>query len=98
MSLQVAPFDAEYRWQDKGNSWFDPEIGEKNSFRGGIYQEAISGVGDLSPEIFEHSENRFGQMGVEWKPGSGPDAYATWSVDDRKPVWRAHAKGLGPNE
>lgn len=98
MSLQAAPYDVAYRWNDAdGGGYFNPDVAEKNSFRGGTYQQAFSGIGHLSPEIFENSDNRFGQMGVEWKPGDGPDSYATWSIDNREVVWRVNAKGLGPN-
>lgn len=98
MSLQAAPFDASYRWNDKnGAGWFNEEIAEKNSFRGGIYQQAFSGVVNLDDDIFENAGGRFGEYGVEWKPGSGPDAYATWSVDKKQPAWRVHAKGLAGN-
>ncbi|CAO1618648.1 unnamed protein product [Sympodiomycopsis kandeliae] len=98
LSLQAAPYDAGYEWKsDDGATWLDETTAVLNSYKGGKYQQAYSAVARLSPEIFELSSNRFGQFGLEWKPGSASDSYAAWSIDNGQVVWRVHPAALGPN-
>ncbi|KAL8293290.1 hypothetical protein RQP46_000984 [Phenoliferia psychrophenolica] len=43
-SVQIAPFDAGYRWKNTSDSYqmFDPEKTFQNAWQGSVYQESIS--------------------------------------------------------
>lgn len=73
---------------------FCPQI---NSYHGGVYQEAVSGVSLCPDSNFASTGNQFVTYGVEYEPdwdlnGGG---YTRWFVNG-KPTWEVMGSALAP--
>jgi hypothetical protein len=51
-SFQVAPFDYGYEYDNKSSYIADDTITKYNSYKGGIYQQAVSGVSDVPDDSY----------------------------------------------
>ena len=91
-SHQFAPFDQYYTPDYNYTRIFSPDRTVINTYRGGFYQQAVSGVTTVSSDAFEG--NGWVKFGVEWK--GGENGWATWYVDDQ-PTWQVDARAVGPN-
>lgn len=86
-SAQVAPFDIWYQPDYDYVSVYDNLVTSMNAYRGGVYQEALSGVTWLNNDWY--SGNEYQTYGFEYTPGAtgkidwivGEDY--TWSLDHR---------------
>ncbi|TIA71747.1 hypothetical protein E3P91_02375 [Wallemia ichthyophaga] len=100
-SSQFAPFDFAYDWRN-GSGYtdiYDRSVTEINSYKGGVYQEAVSGVTFLGNDAYELTEQEFMTFGFEYSadPKTRDSNYVTWFVDDEK-SWTMHAASVGPDE
>ncbi|KAI5481391.1 glycoside hydrolase family 16 protein [Pseudohyphozyma bogoriensis] len=96
-SFQVAPFDANY---DYGNSSADVTIyaaskTELNSYKGGLYQQACSGVTTVPSDAYELTGGEFSTYGFEIFPDTD-NGYITWQVDGEA-SWTITSAAVGPN-
>lgn len=86
-SAQVAPFDIWYQPDYDYVSVYDKVTTSMNNYRGGVYQEALSGVTWLNNDWYNGKE--YQTYGFEYTPGAKGqidwivgDTY-TWSLDHR---------------
>ncbi|PWY99629.1 SKN1-domain-containing protein, partial [Testicularia cyperi] len=96
-SLQVAPFDANYSWNQEISTLHQTDS-VFNSYTGGIYQEAVSGVSPIPDAAYSLSGGKPTTFGVFYEPdwtGDGSGS-VTWYIDG-VPRWTLPGKALGPN-
>jgi len=62
-SAQVAPFDYDYQFDNTSTEIYDTTITQYNSYLGGIYQQAVSGVTDVPSTVY--SGNGFAVYGEQ---------------------------------
>jgi beta-glucanase (GH16 family) len=91
-SAQVAPFDVWYQPNYDFAEIYDDTITSMNNYRGGVYQQAISGVTNLNNEWYDGKA--YQTYGFEYVPGES--GYTTWFVGNDK-TWSLDARALGPN-
>lgn len=98
MSMQVAPFDDGYNMSTAEGAYifYNDEEAELNSYTGSVYQQAASGLVTTPDSAYEDTDARYDTWGFEYKPGSGPDGYVTWTQGDKN-MWRMNAAAIGPN-
>ncbi|KDN53226.1 glycoside hydrolase family 16 protein [Tilletiaria anomala UBC 951] len=99
MSLQVAPFDAGYWLPNSTSDWatfYTPNT-EPNEYRGSVYQQAASGLGNTSYEAYELTGQQFSSYAFEYIPGTSTQSHVTWLIDGER-QWRLGSTGLGPDE
>lgn len=65
-----------------------------NVYRGGPYQQALSGLTLLNNEWYDG--NAYQIYAFEYKPGEGSDAYVQWFVGKEK-TWYLDGRSIGPN-
>ena len=98
-SLQIAPFDRDYIWINTSDAaTLHQDSSTFNSYRGNVYQEAVSGVAPIPGDGYEQSGGRPIKFAIEYEPdwkgdGSG---HITWFIDE-KPTWTVTGKALPPN-
>lgn len=63
-----------------------------NAYRGGVYQQALSGVTNLNNKWYDGKE--YQTYAFEYTPGGQGDIY--WYVADQK-TWHLDARSVGPN-
>ncbi|KAI6249749.1 hypothetical protein HI914_01334 [Erysiphe necator] len=77
-SFQAAPFDIFYQPDYEYIEIYDHNITSMNNYRGGPYQEALSGITWLNNEWYDG--NAYQKYGFEYKPG--PKGDISWFVGD----------------
>lgn len=63
-----------------------------NAYRGGVYQQAISGLTNLNNNWYDGKQ--YAKYAFEYE--TGKDGYITWYVGDDK-TWTMDARASGPN-
>ena len=98
-SLQVAPFDMDYAWDNNSATIYDTQYAtEFNDYTGGVYQEAVSGLTTIPSDAYVKAPGaRYVTFGVEYAPdfdfnGSGS---ITWYMDGQ-PTWGVDASAMPP--
>ncbi|KAH8811835.1 glycoside hydrolase family 16 protein [Xylogone sp. PMI_703] len=91
-SFQAAPFDIWYQPDYNFVEVYDHAITGMNSYRGGPYQQAVSGVTWLNNEWFDG--NAYQTYGFEYTPGG--DGYVAWFVGDDY-TWMLDSRAMKPN-
>lgn len=91
-SLQIAPFDIWYQPDGEYMQIFDRSVSSINSYRGGPYQEAISGVTWLNNDWYDG--NGYQTYGFEYNYGETGNV--TWFVGDTY-TWHLDHRALRPN-
>jgi len=93
-SGQWAPFNAAYTWFNDSESLFiaNESITELNSYKGGVFQQATSGVTETNPDCYELGTGCTSVYGFEYKPGFD-GAYITW-ISSGVVAWTVHQSGL----
>ncbi len=91
-SFQAAPFDIWYQPDYDFVEVYDFEITEMNPYRGGTYQQAISGITWLNNEWYDG--NAYQNYGFEYRPGK--DGEIAWNVGD-KYTWKMDGRATRPN-
>lgn len=94
-SCQFAPFNFNYTYMENYTSVYNTSITELNTYRGGVYQQAVSALTATDQTAYELSGGGFSVYGFEYKPGIG-DAYVTW-VSNNVPSWTLLSAGMGPD-
>lgn len=105
-SLQVAPFDIDYFYNNKSGTDYvihNTDTTEINGYHGNELQESVSALSAIPDKAYQRYTNpQFVNFAVEWEPdmkGDGKgidgemDAYVTWYIDD-KPTWTLKASAL----
>lgn len=91
-SFQAAPFDIWYEPDYNYMEVYDNEQTEMNAYRGGSYQQAISGLSWLNNDWY--NGKAYQTYGWEYKPG--PSGDITWFIGDQY-SWRMDARSVRPN-
>ncbi|PGG99996.1 hypothetical protein GX51_06012, partial [Blastomyces parvus] len=91
-SVQVAPFDVCHNKFLEFYELYDPRITTINSYRGGPYQQALSGVTTVNNDWYDGKAYQV--YAFEYKPGSKGEI--NWFVGADK-TWKLDARALGPN-
>ncbi|KAF7588685.1 hypothetical protein BBP40_005318 [Aspergillus hancockii] len=91
-SLQMAPFDVWYMPDYDFAAVYDPRITEVNTYRGGPYQQAMSGLTNLNNDWYNGSQYQV--YAFEYTPGATGNV--TWYVGQEK-TWTLDGRALGPN-
>lgn len=71
---------------------YNPKITHINSYRGGPYQQAISGITNLNNDWYDGKAYQV--YAYEYKPGA--DGQITWFVGKDK-TWKLDGRSIGPN-
>ncbi|PWN44596.1 concanavalin A-like lectin/glucanase [Ceraceosorus guamensis] len=97
-SLQTAPFDLAYDW-DQDVAVLHPGGGTKiNSYTGGVYQEAVSGLSPIPNKAYELATNpTFTTFGFEYVPDYDNDGsgYISWYIDGKQ-TWTVTGASTPP--
>lgn len=71
---------------------YDPSITSINTYRGGPYQQALSGLTNLNNQWYDG--NAYQKYAFEYAPGATGNV--TWFVGDQK-TWTIDGRAVGPN-
>ena len=71
---------------------YDRQISSINSYRGGPYQQAISGLTNLNNDWYDGYQ--YQKYAFEYTPGASGNV--TWFVGDQK-TWTVDGRSIGPN-
>ncbi|RJE17600.1 Beta-glucan synthesis-associated protein [Aspergillus sclerotialis] len=91
-SLQIAPFDLWYMPDYDFTAVYDDRITTVNPYRGGPYQQAISGLSNLNNKWYNGTEYQV--YAFEYNPGAEGDV--TWFIGKDK-TWTLDGRAIGPN-
>jgi len=104
-SFQVAPFDDYYQSDNTTGKAriYDEDMTQYNSYLGGHYQQAVSGLTLLPDRIYYDQQvggrsKEFATFSFEYSafPEEREKGYIHW-VTDGKPAWTMFADAVGPN-
>ncbi|KIY72459.1 glycoside hydrolase family 16 protein [Cylindrobasidium torrendii FP15055 ss-10] len=91
-SCQWAPFNYAYEWHNVSNVIiYDEDHTELNSYKGGVYQQATSGVSLTNQECYQEESRCFAIYGFEYRPGYD-EGYILW-LNDGRPAWKQFGAG-----
>jgi beta-glucanase (GH16 family) len=91
-SFQAAPFDLWYHPDYDFFEVYDHQITEINSYTGGPYQQAISGLVNLNNDWYDGKQ--YQKYAFDYRRGD--DGFITWYVGDEQ-TWTLDARAIGPN-
>ncbi|KAI1921609.1 beta-glucan synthesis-associated protein [Ophidiomyces ophidiicola] len=91
-SAQIAPFDIWYMPNYEFMELYDPKVTHINSYRGGPFQQAISGITNLNNDWYDGKAYQV--YAFEYTPGAKGDI--TWFVGKEK-TWKIDGRAIGPN-
>lgn len=91
-SAQVAPFDVWYQPNYDQIAIHDPTVTTMNSYRGGFFQQALSGLSVLNNDWYDGKA--YQTYGFEYEPGE--KGMIEWNIGEKK-TWRMEAAATGPN-
>ncbi|THH13367.1 hypothetical protein EW146_g6836 [Bondarzewia mesenterica] len=93
-SAQFAPFNAAYEWANTTDNYNIPNsaVTIMNPYKGGVYQQAVSGVTRTDQNCYQLGTGCFSVYGMEYKPGFD-NAYITW-ITDNKTAWTLQEAGM----
>lgn len=99
-SYQIAPFDLAYEWVNTSAAvkiW-DDDITQVNSYKGNVYQEAVSSLTQIPDVGYVDSSDQYVTYGVEYHPDWNEDGSGsiTWYVGG-KPSWSVNGKAMLAN-
>ncbi|KAI9842860.1 MAG: hypothetical protein M1837_006881 [Sclerophora amabilis] len=92
-SFQVAPYDIWYQPDYEFMAIPNEDTTQMNSYRGGPYQQAISGTTLLNNDWYD--QEQFQKYAFEYTPGN-QDGEITWFVGDDV-AYAMSGKAIGPN-
>ncbi|KAJ8082976.1 hypothetical protein PM082_008836 [Marasmius tenuissimus] len=97
-SGQFAPFDYKYEWNENAQTRiiYNSTGTVMNGYKGGVYQQAASGVTRTNPECYSQESGCHSVYAFEYKPGYD-EGYITWLSDNKK-AWTLRGPGLGPDD
>jgi beta-glucanase (GH16 family) len=82
-SLQVAPFDLAYDWDETVATIYNEDATIFNTYQGGVYQEAVSALSPIPVTAYAHTGAVFTKFAMEYTPdfaGTGT-GHITWYVN-----------------
>ncbi|KAL4918181.1 beta-glucan synthesis-associated protein-domain-containing protein [Aspergillus aurantiobrunneus] len=91
-SLQMAPFDIWYMPDYDYAAVYHQDVTEINTYRGGPYQQAMSGMTNLNNKWYNGKEYQL--YAFEYTPGATGNV--TWFVGQDK-TWTLDGRSIGPN-
>lgn len=96
-SAQLAPFNAAYEMIQTQGAYeiYDTATTELNEYKGGIFQQAASGLSHTNSSCYELTGGLYTTYGFEYKPGFD-GAYITWVQNGQK-AWTLFSSALGPD-
>ena len=96
--MQVAPFDDAYDFPlvSPATQIYDTGKTVMNTYKGGIWQQALSALTALSPASYQGTQGLFSTYGFEYWPSRGSDGYITWAVDGQR-AWTLTNAALAAN-
>lgn len=71
---------------------YDKSITQINTYQGGVYQQAVSGVTNLNNNWYDGKQ--YQSYAFEYEPGA--DGYVTWYVG-KDATWTLDSRAIGPN-
>ena len=92
-TFQVAPMDIWYQPDYDFVEVFDDTITHMNEYKGGPFQQAVSGLSNLNNDWYDGKAYQV--YAFEYTPGAKGDVI--WYVGEDTPVWRLAGQALGPN-
>ncbi|KIK96257.1 glycoside hydrolase family 16 protein [Paxillus rubicundulus Ve08.2h10] len=95
-SAQWAPMNAAYLWQNTTGNFViqNPDITTLNSYAGGVFQQATSGVTTTNQSCYTLDSGCFATYGYEYKPGYSTDGgYISW-ITNGVVAWTLDASGM----
>ncbi|WRT67581.1 uncharacterized protein IL334_004553 [Kwoniella shivajii] len=99
-SFQVAPFDESYAWlnSSKGAEIYDNDITIFNSYTGGIYQQAVSGLTHVDSNGYQGAGGGYGVHAIEVysNPNDRDSGRITWVANGAK-TWTVFPPAVGPS-
>ncbi|WWC94475.1 hypothetical protein V866_001321 [Kwoniella sp. B9012] len=104
-SNQVAPYDDHYQFNNRSGfvEVYDEDLTMFNTYLGGYYQQAVSGLTLLPDRIYSNQvvggrSGEFAEFGVEWSafPEEREKGYISW-VSDGKRSWTMYADAVDEN-
>ncbi|KAG8931888.1 hypothetical protein FRC03_011003 [Tulasnella sp. 419] len=95
-SMQAGPYNAGYQFYEDLCTIHTPEETSFNSYKGGVYQQAISCHTQINDGPYDGQ--KFGVFGVEYwsDPNDRDSGFITWAKDG-KPSWTLPAAAIGPD-
>jgi len=97
-SFQIAPYDYQYSFDNSTPAITirDPTITQLNTYKGGVYQQAVSAVSYISSN--NYNDQGYAPYGFEWwsNPSQRSEGYVTW-YSNGNPTWTATSASIGPD-
>ncbi|KAI9513053.1 beta-glucan synthesis-associated [Russula earlei] len=94
-SVQFAPFNFNYTYPTTYTEIYNPSITSYNTYKGGVFQQAVSGLAITDQTAYELSGGGFSIYGYEYKPGAA-DGYITW-ISNNAASWTLLSAAMGPD-
>lgn len=91
-SFQAAPFDIWYQPDYDYLEVYDTSITGMNAYKGGVFQQAVSGVTNLNNDWYNGKQ--YQKYGFDYK--TGKNGWISWYVGDEK-TWTFRAPSTRPN-
>ncbi|KAK7462914.1 hypothetical protein VKT23_007494 [Stygiomarasmius scandens] len=97
-SGQWGPFNAYYEWYNTTDNFviYDEGVTELNSYTGGVYQQATSGISKTAQDCYQLDGGCFAVYGFEYKAGYD-DAFISW-INNDKTAWTLKAAGMAADD
>jgi len=94
-SYQVAPYNYQYNFNNASpaTTIFDNTVTHFNTYKGGVFQQALSGVSTIDSANF--GGNNYSTYGFEWwsDPKHRDQGYVTW-MSEGDPTWQVTTASL----
>ncbi|CCG85039.1 protein of unknown function [Taphrina deformans PYCC 5710] len=98
-SYQIGPFDDYYQPNYEFSEIYNDTLTTLNSYTGGPYQQALSGVTALNNQWYQYpaaTADKFQTYAFEYVPGGTTSSSVRWYVGGEA-VWKMNAATLGAN-
>ncbi|THU80069.1 beta-glucan synthesis-associated [Dendrothele bispora CBS 962.96] len=97
-SGQWGPFNAYYEWFNTTDNLIIPDetVTKLNSYAGGVYQQATSGISQTAQKCYQLNGACFAVYGFEYKAGFD-DAFISW-INNDKVAWTIKGAGLAADD
>ena len=97
-SYQTAPYNYQYEFVNTSDVTpiYDTSITKFNTYKGGVYQQAISAVTDINNA--NYNDQGYAVYGYEWwsNPSNRGEGFITWVANGQK-TWTMTADTIGPD-
>ncbi|RPD62832.1 glycoside hydrolase family 16 protein [Lentinus tigrinus ALCF2SS1-6] len=98
-SYQTAPYNYQYEFVNTSDAApiYDSSITKFNTYKGGVYQQAISAVSDIDSTAY--AGQKYATYGFEWwsDPSKRNDGFITWVANGQK-TWTMNADAIGADD